>query len=514
MPHLHDIIYLLPEIILLLGALSLLMIGAFMRGEKIAPLAGGGGVKTTMKDEATIAVAANRKNWLLAGGAMLVIALALMASLPQTVPDGNEILSGMLRIDRFGHAVKIFILIGTGFSLLVGWRWLMRAKAAMFELPVLMLFAVIGMTQMVAANNLIVLFLGLELQNLALYVLASSQRESRRSSEAGLKYFVLGALSSGLLLYGMSLLYGFTGALNYDAIANNIATQNGGVMPYGILIGMIFIITGIGFKISAVPFHMWTPDVYEGAPTPITNFFAVVPKLAGFAVIMRLLVEVFGEFHVEAGQILVVLSMASMVVGSLAAINQRSIKRLMAYSAISHVGYGLIGLAGNNADAYAATLVYLGIYVPMTLGTFGCILAMTRGGKPLDELSDLAGLAKYHPWLAAALAVFMFSMAGIPPLAGFFAKFYIFRSAIDNNLIALAVVGVLSSVVSAYYYCRIIKLIYFDPPQAKGALDPLPREVAWVIGLTAMVILWFVLWPNGYIDWVRHAATDLWKGSE
>ncbi|MCX8506152.1 MAG: NADH-quinone oxidoreductase subunit NuoN, partial [Alphaproteobacteria bacterium] len=417
-------------------------------------------------------------------------------------------------IDDFGRLIKLFILAGAAFSLLIGWRWLMNDGTGVFEIPVLVIFAVIGMTQMVAANNLVVLFLGLELQNLALYVLASSQRETRRSSEAGLKYFVLGALSSGLLLYGMSLIYGFTGALGYDAIANNINNgQAGGVMSFGLLFGLIFVIVGIGFKISAVPFHMWTPDVYEGAPTPITNFFAVVPKMAGFAVLMRLLAQVFGEFATEAQQILIALSMASMVVASLAAINQRSIKRLMAYSAISHVGYGLIGLVGNGVESYAATLVYLGIYIPMTLGTFGCILVLSRDGKPFDELSDLAGLAKYHPWLAAALTVFMFSMAGIPPLAGFFSKLYIFRTAMNNNLVGLAVVGVLASVVSAYYYCRIIKLIYFDAP-TKGKLDPIPREVAWVIAITAIIVVVFVLAPNGFIELARNAAGDLWNGIE
>lgn len=515
MLHLRDIIYLLPELILGLGAIVLLIAGVMMN-KAGAETASANGAASTGGKIALI----GRKNWLIGGGAVAVLGLALLSVIVQShFPDNNQIMGGFLRIDAFGRVVKLFILAAAALAVLIGWRWLLRQGIGVFELPILMLFAVVGMCQMVAANNFIVLFLGLELQNLALYVLAASGRDNRRSSEAGLKYFVLGALSSGLLLYGISMIYGFSGTVSYDALANHIGAQNGGAMPYGMLIGFVFVLIGIGFKISAVPFHMWTPDVYEGSPTPITNFFAVVPKLAGFAVMMRLLAQVFGGFGAESQQILMVLAAASMILGAVAAVNQRNIKRLMAYSAISHVGYGLIGLVGNGVESYASTLVYLGIYIPMTLGTFGCILVLTRGGKPLEALSDLAGLAKFHPILAACLAVFMFSMAGIPPLAGFFGKFYVFRTAMHNNLIGLAVIGVLSSVVAAFYYCRIIKLIYFDPPPAhleagQGSLDPLPREIIWVIGLTALVLVLFVFWPNEFIEWVRSAAGDLWNGSE
>jgi NADH-quinone oxidoreductase subunit N len=371
-------------------------------------------------------------------------------------------------------------------------------------------FSTLGMMLMLSANDLIALYLGLELQSLSLYVLAAFQRDSLRSTEAGLKYFVLGALSSGMLLYGCSLIYGYTGTTEFALIGRVIA-NNAGHVPIGLIIGLVFLMTGLAFKVSAVPFHMWTPDVYEGAPTPVTAFFSVAPKIAALGLFLRVMTVPFGSMLADWRQIIVFISILSMVLGALAAINQTNIKRLMAYSSIGHVGYALIGLAAGGRTGVTAVLVYLTIYLFMNVGTFACILAMRRRGAMVEGIDDLAGLGKTNPKMALALLIFMFSMAGIPPLAGFFGKLYIFLAAIEAHLVTLAVIGVVASVAGAYYYLRIVKVMYFD-----DALEPFDRPIgkalAAVLTVTAVVTLLFflVLSPVVSVADVA-AATLLWK---
>jgi NADH-quinone oxidoreductase subunit N len=359
---------------------------------------------------------------------------------------------------------------------------------------------------MISANDLITLYVGLELQNLALYVVASFNRDSVRSSEAGLKYFVLGALSSGMLLYGASLIYGFTGTTAFDDLTKLLTS--GMPVETGVLIGLVFVVVGLAFKVSAVPFHMWTPDVYEGAPTPVSAFFAVAPKLAALALFIRFMIAPFGPLIDEWRQVIVFLSIASMVLGAVAAIAQENIKRLMAYSSIGHVGYALIGLAAGTADGIRGVLVYLAIYLFMTVGSWAVILCMRRRGRMLEGISDLAGLSQSQPGLALALAIFMFALSGVPPTAGFFAKFYVFFSAINAQLAGLAVIGVVTSVVSAFYYLRVVKVMYFDEPV--GSFDrPLTAELKGVVFVTAVVTLFFFLFPGPIIAGAEAAASAL-----
>jgi NADH-quinone oxidoreductase subunit N len=359
---------------------------------------------------------------------------------------------------------------------------------------------------MVSANDLVTLYVGLELQNLALYVVASFNRDSARSSEAGLKYFVLGGLSSGMLLYGISLVYGFAGTTAFAEIGKLVAA--GPPPATGVLIGLVFIVVGLAFKISAVPFHMWTPDVYEGAPTPVSAFFAVAPKMAAFALLIRFMIAPFGPLSGEWRQVVVFLSIASMVLGAVAAVAQHNIKRLMAYSSISHVGYALIGLAAGTANGIRGVLVYLAIYLFMNVGAWAVILCMRRQGRMLEEIEDLGGLSRSQPGLAMALAIFMFALSGIPPTAGFFAKLYVFLAAIDARLVGLAVIGVVTSVVSAFYYLRIVKVMYFD--EAAAAFDrPLLAELKGVLLVTAVVTLLFFLLPGPIVGAAQSAAAAL-----
>jgi NADH-quinone oxidoreductase subunit N len=359
---------------------------------------------------------------------------------------------------------------------------------------------------MISANDLIALYLGLELQSLALYVMAAFKRDSGRATEAGLKYFVLGALSSGMLLYGASLIYGFAGATSFPLIAQAFA--GGGQASIGIVIGIVFLIAGLAFKTSAVPFHMWTPDVYEGAPTPVTAFFAVAPKVAAMALFVRAMLTPFGDIAAEWQQIVIVVSALSMILGSFAAIAQSNIKRLMAYSSIGHVGYALIGLAAGTEEGVRGVLVYLAIYVAMNIGTFACILAMRQKDQMVEGVNDLAGLARTHPGMALVLAAFMFSLAGVPPLAGFFGKFYIFMAAINAQLYTLAVIGVLSSVVGAYYYLRIVKLMYFDEA-AEPLAKPVRGELGVVMTLTGLFTILFFVFPAPILAAAGNAAKAL-----
>src|SRR6266403_384957 len=468
----------LPEMVLAAAAMALLILGVW-RGEGSARLV----------------------SWLAIGVLILVFAIAELGG-----GDRRVGFYGMFVNDAFALFTKALVLIGSAVTILMSMRYNEEHGIARFEFPVLVLLATTGMMIMISANDLITLYVGLELQNLALYVVAAFNRDSTRSSEAGLKYFVLGALSSGMLLYGASLIYGFTGTTSFSEIATLVS---GGAAPsVGVLIGLVFVVVGLAFKVSAVPFHMWTPDVYEGAPTPVTAFFAVAPKIAALALFIRFMIEPFGPLVAEWRQVIVFLSIASMVLGAVAAIAQESIKRLMAYSSIGHVGYALIGLATGTAAGIRGVLVYMAIYLFMTVGTWAVILCMRRNGRMLEGISDLAGLSRSQPGLALALAIFMFALSGIPPTAGFFAKLYVFLAAIDAKLAGLAVIGVVTSVVSAFYYLRVVKVMYFDEPV--GAFDrPIAAELKGVVFVTAVVTLFFFLFPGPIIAGAEAAASAL-----
>ena len=358
------------------------------------------------------------------------------------------------------------------------------------------------MMMLISAADLIALYLGLELMSLALYVVAAIDRDSVTSTEAGLKYFVLGALSSGMLLYGASLIYGFTGTVSFAGIANAAKEPS-----IGLIFGLVFMFAGFCFKVSAVPFHMWTPDVYEGAPTPITAFFAAAPKVAGIAMFVRTTIVAFPGVLTQWQQIVVFVAIASMALGAFAAIGQRNIKRLMAYSSIGHMGFALVGLAAGTAEGVQGVLIYMAIYLAMTLGTFACILSMRRDGRMVENIADLAGLARTKPAMAFFLGLLLFSLAGIPPLAGFFAKFYVFLAAIKAGLFTLAVVGVVTSVVGAYYYLSIVKIMYFDEP-ARG-FEPMPRELGAVLAVTGLFNLLFFIYPAPLIQAAGVAARSL-----
>ncbi|HEX2580771.1 MAG TPA: NADH-quinone oxidoreductase subunit NuoN [Dongiaceae bacterium] len=442
--------------------------------------------------------------------ALLGLVIMAVAILLVVAPDDVRAAgwNGLFVRDAFSRFAKVVCLASAMAALIMTTPFAEREDMNRFELPVLMVFSVLGMMMMVSANNLIALYLGLELQSLALYVLAAFRRNSLRASEAGLKYFVLGALSSGMLLYGASLIYGFTGTLQFDRLATFLHAHGG--VEIGLLMGLIFLLVGLAFKISAVPFHMWTPDVYEGAPTPITAFFSISPKVAAFALLGRVLIGPFGPLAAQWVQIVVFLSVASMLLGSIAAIGQTNIKRLMGYSAIGNIGYALIGLAAGSRAGVAGALIYLAIYVVMNIGVFGVILSMRRKDEMAESLDDLAGLARSHPWMAHSMLLFMFSLAGIPPLAGFFGKYFVFLAAIDAHLYGLAILGVLSSVISAFYYLRIVKIMYFDEPVS--GYDRADRPVAVLTLASAALLLFFCLLPAPLVDNARAAAAALFPG--
>ena len=433
-----------------------------------------------------------------------VAVLALAALVVVMLPPGRSALfGGSFVVDDYARFLKLLALAGSGGALLLSLDWLTLEKQQKFEYGVLFLLSTLGMLLLISANDLIALYLGLEMMSLPLYVVAASNRDNVRSTEAGLKYFVLGALSSGMLLYGASLIYGFTGTVNFAGIAK--ATGQGANL--GLIFGLVFMFVGFCFKISAVPFHMWTPDVYEGAPTPVTAFFAAAPKVAGIAIFVRATVVAFPGITHEWQQIVVFVSIASMVLGAFAAIGQRNIKRLMAYSSIGHMGFALVGLAAATPEGVQGVLVYMSIYVAMTLGTFAVILSMRRDGMYVENISDLAGLARTHPTMAFFLAMLLFSLAGIPPLAGFFAKFYVFLAAIKAGLYTLAVIGVLSSVVGAYYYLNIVKIMYFDEP-VKG-FERMPGLLRLVLGVSGLSVMLFFAYPAPILDAATVAAKSL-----
>jgi NADH-quinone oxidoreductase subunit N len=429
---------LIPEVILAVGALALVVYGVFRPDT----------------DEA-----ARQVSWL-AIGLMVIAGYAVVQA-----GEPARLFNGGFVDDGFSRFVKLLILAGSGGALLLCFDEMRERDAFKFELPVLLLLATTGMFVMASAGDLISLYLGLELQSLALYVVTAIRRDDVRSSEAGLKYFVLGALSSGMLLYGASLLYGFAGTTTFAGIATAAGGAGAGQNML-LIFGLVFVIVGVAFKVSAVPFHMWTPDVYEGAATPITAFLAAAPKVAAMALFVRIVSTALPDVKAQWQQIVIFLSIASMLFGAFGAIGQVNIKRLMAYSSIANMGYALVPLAAGGPDGIQGVLIYMAIYIVMTLGAFACILAMRRESGPVEDISELAGLAKNNLGMAFAFAIFMFSLAGIPPLAGFFAKWYAFLAAIKGGFYWLAVIGVLSSVIGAYYYLRIVKIMFFDEAAA------------------------------------------------
>ena len=411
---------------------------------------------------------------------------------------------GAFVADSFARFMKVLTLIGAAVTLSMSGSYLARNKMDSNELPVLVMLATVGMMLMISANDLIALYLGLELSSLALYVVASINRDSAKSSEAGLKYFILGSLASGMLLYGASLVYGLTGHTGFEAIAADLAVPGASV---GIIFGIVFILAGLAFKVSAVPFHMWTPDVYEGAPTPVTAYFAAATKISAVALLTRVVVGPFGHVTQQWQQVVIFISLASMVFGSFAAIGQSNIKRLMAYSSIANVGFTLVGLAAGTVEGVQGVIVYMMIYLFTTLGTFACILSMRRNGIYVENINDLAGLGKRNKGHAFVLAMLMFSLAGIPPLAGFFAKLFVFLAAVKAGLYLLAVLGVVASVIGAYYYLRVIKIMYFDEP-AEG-FDKTEAEVNWVIYAAGLFTLLFAVFAQPLLALSEAAAKSL-----
>jgi NADH-quinone oxidoreductase subunit N len=425
-----------PELVLTIGSLLTLMLGTFLGQDK------------ALKPLTYVAV--------------LILGIAGWAVLK--APAETVIaFDGLYIADSFSAFLKVLILAAAAASMLLALPYLGESRTGRFEYPVLLMLATLGMTMMVSANDLLSLYVGLELQSLAAYVLAAFHRGEAKSSEAGLKYFVLGALASGILLYGITLVYGFAGATSFDAIQVVLAAD--GERSLGVLIGLVFILSGLAFKISAVPFHMWTPDVYEGAPTPVAAFFSAAPKAAAMGLMVRVLVSGFGPMTLDWQQIVVFLSVASMILGAVGAIGQTNIKRLLAYSSIANIGFALVGLSAASPQGVEALLFYIAVYLAMTLGTFLVLLQLRRAdGDAVELLSDLSGLSKARPALAAALAIFMFSLAGIPPLLGFWPKFAVFQAAIAAGMVPLALLGFVTSVVAAYYYLRVVKVMYFDEP--------------------------------------------------
>ncbi len=398
---------------------------------------------------------------------------------------------GQFIADPFALFVKVLILATSGLGIIVSLDYNEHENLRRFEFPVLVLYATIGMLIMVSASNLMTLYLGVELNALAIYVLAAFARDDLRSSEAGLKYFVLGALASGLLLYGISLVYGFSGTMDFAVLADALADPK--KVSAGLVVGIVFMISGLAFKVSAAPFHMWTPDVYEGAPTPVTSFMASAPKVAAMALFARVMFSPFGHLLAQWQSVLILISIASMLLGAFAAMGQGNIKRLMAYSSIGHMGYLLVGIAAGSAIGLRGILIYLVSYVFTNAGMFACIIGMRRGGRSVERIADLGGLGKTNPGMAAALTIFLFSMAGIPPFSGFIGKYFVFIAAVNSGLWTLAIIGMAASAVSAFYYIRIIKVMYFDP--AAPRFDAQPASLSLVAGAGAIFTTMFFIFP-------------------
>ena len=425
-----------------------------------------------------------------------IVCLLITGILIINNPSGTQVtlFSGSFIIDNLSSFMKILTILGGASILLMSKKFLKISKIFLIEYPILILSSILGMLVMISSNDLMVFYIGLELQSLALYVLASFNRDQLKSSESGLKYFVLSALSSGLLLYGCSLIYGFSGSTNFDIISNTVNSNH-----YGLTFGIVFILVGLSFKISAVPFHMWAPDVYEGSPTPVTLFFSIVPKIAALTVFIRFLYVPFINMMDQWQPIIIFLSIASMIFGAIAAIGQKNLKRLIAYSSIGHIGYALAGLSVGTNEGLQSSIVYISIYIVMNLGFFSCLLMMKKNDLYFETIEDLSGLSKNHPILSLCFLIVLFSLAGIPPLAGFFAKFYIFKSVIEQSMYFLAIVGLLSTVIAAFYYLRIIKVIYFDEQREKYDTD----HSNWLkvsLTLSTLLILLYFIFPSKLLE--------------
>tara|TARA_B100001741_G_C16511908_1_gene580169 strand:- start:95 stop:1501 length:1407 start_codon:yes stop_codon:yes gene_type:complete len=456
---------LLPEIFLSLSIFSILMIGVFVK-----------------------------KSYNLITKLSLLILLITIFTIYNSDVGTAKIFSDSFIRDPFTNFIKTLILVSSIFVLSSSQVFIRDNKITKFEYPIIILMSILGMFVMVSSNDLILFYLGLELQSLSLYILAAIDTENPKSNESGIKYFVLSALSSGLLLYGCSLLYGFTGSTNFDIINEQLKTENTSA-----IFAMVFILVGLAFKISAVPFHMWTPDVYEGSPTSVTSFFSVAPKVAGIAVLVRFMQIPFENILLEWQSIIIFISIASMILGAVAAIGQKNIKRLMAYSSIGHIGYALAGVATGTTSGYGSSIIYITIYVVMNVGAFSCIFLMKKNGEYTEEIEDLSGISKKHPLLAISFLIIFFSLAGIPPLGGFFAKFYVFMSVIENEMFFLAIIGLLTTVVSAFYYLRIIKIIYFD--ELKIEFDKIKNfSLTGTIFISCFILLAFFLFPSFLSD--------------
>ncbi|WP_254493280.1 NADH-quinone oxidoreductase subunit NuoN [Bartonella sp. B1099] len=474
-------VLILPEILIALGGIVLLLVGVYSNA---------------------------RASLTVTGLAMALLVATIIILI--VFPKSGAFQTNALIIDSFGRYMKILTLIGALFALIMSVGFANAQKFNIFEFPVLVLFATLGMMFMISAGNMLSLYMGLELQSLALYVLAAINRNNVKSSEAGIKYFVLGALSSGLLLYGISLLYGFTGQIGFHEIALALKGEN---LQLGVIFGIVFILAGLAFKISAVPFHMWTPDVYEGAPTPITAFFAGAPKVAAMALIIRIIVIAFIPLgRVDSvmpawQQILVFMALASMILGAFAAIGQNNIKRLMAYSSISHMGYALVGLSAGDMLGVKSVILYMTIYLGVTLGSFAFILGMRSQSGNVENIYDLSGLAKTNPFMAIVMTIQLFSLASIPPMAGFFGKWYTFSAAVHAGLTPLAIVGMIASVVGAFYYLRVIKIMWFD--DAKAHFVILSKELQFCLGLSALFILFYTFFGIWFAELAEKAAAAL-----
>lgn len=476
-----NLVPLFPEIFVVFSAMGLLMVGAIGKNIETRVIC-----------------------WFAMIG-IIIAALFLAAGVGHT----TFILNGMLKFNFYTQFMKFLVMMGIVASLALSSGAIKEEGIERFEFPVLVLLAGAGMMLMISANNFMIFYMALELQSLSLYVLAAMRRGSMYSAEAGVKYFTLGALSSGMILFGISLLYGFTGTVDFGVLTASLITWQ--IVPLGIIFGMVFVLAGLAFKLSAFPFHMWTPDVYQGAPTTVTALFAIVPKLAAFSILIRILFEPFAMLSDQWLQIVYVLSLGSMIIGAFAALKQENIKRLLAYSSIGNVGYALVGIVASSLEGIGATILYMLIYMIMTAGTFSVILSMRRDGSPLHNISDLGGLSRTNPALAYALAALMFSMSGIPPMAGFFGKLFVFKAAIASGYYILAVLGVVTSVVAAYYYLRIVKVMFFDEPQ-----DPfdshLPLMRNCVLWGSVIFVLLFIAKPSFIFDITYATAQALFFG--
>ena len=470
-----------PEIFLAISTLVLLLVGLFQK-------------ENSFKNICNLSI-------------LILIIIFFLIYFDQDLPIANY--EFFFTNSSFIQFFKYLIILGSAASIIISKNFFIESKLSRFEIPILILFSTLGMMVLISSNDLISMYLGIELQSLALYVVAAIKRDSLQSSESGVKYFVLGALSSGILLYGCSLIYGFSGSTNFEQIQINLNSLSN--LNLGLIFGLVFVLTGLAFKISAVPFHMWTPDVYEGAPTSITAFFAIVPKVASVALIYRFCMEPFADFYSEWSQIIIFLSIASMFLGGIAAISQTNIKRLLAYSSIGHIGYILVGLASANEEGIKGVVIYMFVYVIMNIAVFTIILSLKKENRFVEKIFEFTGLSRHKPLIALSMAITMLSMAGIPPFAGFFGKFYIFIAAVKADLILLAVLGLISSVISAFYYLRIIKVMYFDENEDSNFQLTISSKSMLILVLSIILISFFIFYPTFLTSMSTNIAVDYFQ---